>query len=79
MPNQENYNEEITVLDVYDRAIKLRKAIGYVADSAARDPQLNAVLSTVEESAEVLENMLKYLVQGGHGRQAAVHEDVPFD
>ena len=79
MPNQENHNEEITVLDVYDRAIKLRKAIGYVADSAVKDPQLSAILSTLEESAGLLESMLEYLFAAERGRAAAAHEDVPFD
>lgn len=71
---------EITVLDAYDHAMKLRKAIGYVADSAVRDPQLNAVLWTIEDSAEILEGMLQYLVTGGRSpRATAAHEDVPFD
>lgn len=79
MSNQENHNEEITIMDVYDRAVKLRQAIGYVADSAVKDPQLSALLSTIEESAGLLESMLEYLFAGRRGRSAAAHEDVPFD
>jgi hypothetical protein len=61
---------EITVLDAYDHAMKLRKAIGYVADSAFKDPQLNAVLWTIEDSAQILEGMLQYLVTGGRSPRA---------
>lgn len=55
---------EIGLIDVMDGIIKARGAIGYVADSSG-DSQLTSLLMLIEESLEITEQGLQYMIDAG--------------
>jgi len=77
-------NEEKTDvdwMDISDRLIKDRNAIGFLADNV-KDVQLSALLSLVEESMLVSSQMIEFLMEKGLDKEIAEQqtaESVPFD
>jgi hypothetical protein len=77
-------NEEKTDvdwMDISDRLIKDRNAIGFLADNV-KDVQLSALLSLIEESMLVSAQMITFLMEKGLDEEIAEQqpaESVPFD
>lgn len=77
MQNQTvNGKTEVGTMEALDLATRLRASIGYLADTT-HDEQLCAVLMSVEQTAEILEEILRLMAQGE--KKEVVAEDVPFD
>lgn len=56
--------EKIGFTDIMDGISKARGAIGYLADGS-KDPQLTSILMLIEESLEITEQSLQYLIDVG--------------
>lgn len=84
MTSTQSINDEKTDVDwsdIQDRLVKDRNAIGFLADNV-RDDQLSALLSLIEESMLVSEQMITFLIDKGIDREIAEQqaaESVPFD
>ncbi len=77
MENQAiNSSTEICLMDIMDGIVKVRGSIGYIADSS-KDNQLCSLLMLVEESLEITEQGLRYIMDKGIEEEIA--EDVPFE
>lgn len=77
MQNQENgLKTEVGTMEALDLATRLRASIGYLADTT-QDEQLCAVLMSVEQTAEILEETLRLMLQGE--KKEVVAENIPFD
>lgn len=73
---------EIGIDDALNQASKLRGAIEYLVDTA-QSPELCAVLMTIQDTAEILEETLRIMWQGemeaGRLKSESTGEDVAFD
>lgn len=79
MMNEEK--NDVDWSDIHDRLVKDRNAIGFLADNV-RDDQLSALLSLIEESMIVSEQMITFLIDKGLDQEIAEQqpaESVPFD
>ena len=73
---------EVDWMDIRDRLVKDRGAIGFLSDHVA-DDQLCCMLMLIEESMTVTENMISFMIEKGldeelAGQQVPV-QDCPFD
>jgi hypothetical protein len=73
---------EIDWMDIRDRLIKDRGAIGFLSDHVA-DNQLCCMLMLIEESMTVTENMISFIIEKGLDEELAEQqvpvESCPFD
>lgn len=84
MTSTQSINDEKTEIDwsdLHDRLVKDRNAIGFLADNV-QDDQLSALLSLIEESMLVSDQMITFLIEKGIDQEISeqqTSESVPFD